>query len=293
VRKFVLIGGMPRSGTNLLRRIIGSHSQIAIPPGEFHFFSQYKNGRTVEQILGNERLKQWNMDFAPFSSLPHGEAFIKTLTCYAENCGKEIPGEKTPLNEFYYNLIQAWLHDYDLKFLQLVRNPLDVMASYKHAPFRRGERGEGFDVPAQCRDWHRSVSLGLARSYANPTGYCLVKYEDLTVDPIASTQRACGFLGVPFEEARMLNLSDFAGHADNTSFTHTSEHSHGRYATIHQLAARKHHLTEAEREAVGRLCGELAQALGYDDVDLRPPDVETSPPGLIAKLKGIARKYAS
>ena len=66
--KFVLIGGVPRSGTNLARRIIGSHSKIAIPPGEFQFFRQYVKGKSVAQILANKRLKLWNIDLSDLRS---------------------------------------------------------------------------------------------------------------------------------------------------------------------------------------------------------------------------------
>lgn len=43
-RRFVLIAGMPRSGTNLVRRIVGSHSEIAIPSAEFVFLEKYSWG---------------------------------------------------------------------------------------------------------------------------------------------------------------------------------------------------------------------------------------------------------
>ena len=169
MQKFVLIGGMGRSGTNLLRRIVGSHSKIAIPPTESKFFSQCRLGASVPEILANEKLKSWNMDFMPFYGLSHAAAFRGALGCYTESLGKEIPGEKSPLNEFHYDLIEQWLEDhYAIRFLQLVRNPLDVIASHKHAPFRRDERGTLADLPSKCGRWLRSVSLGLARGYAYP-----------------------------------------------------------------------------------------------------------------------------
>ena len=148
VRRFVLIGGVGRSGTSLLRRIVGSHSRIAIPPSESKFFSQYRLGRTVGEILTNERLKQWDLDLRPLYGLSHPDAFRSALAMYAESRGKEIPGEKSPLNEFHYDLVQHWLQDYyDIRFLQLVRNPLDVIASHKHAAVSRRRPGSGARCP--------------------------------------------------------------------------------------------------------------------------------------------------
>jgi hypothetical protein len=284
VQKFVIIGGMERSGTNLLRRIIGSHSKIAIPPSEFKFFGQYKLGKTVEQIFANEKLRQWDMDFRPFYPLTHPEAYRRTLACYAEVRGKDIPGEKTPLNEFHYDLIEEWLKDYDVRFLQLVRNPLDVIASHKHAPFRGDKRGKELDVTSQCGRWRRSVSIGLARAYVRPDKYCIVRYEDLTADPIEVTRTLCDFLGVDFEEARMLTMSDYAGRVDNTSFAQTDDDRHAEYATIRRLGTRKHHLTDKEQAVIARLAGELARALGYEDDDLWRRSDTVATPGFMRKM---------
>ena len=293
VQRIVVIGGMQRSGTNLLRRIVGSNSRIAIPPTEFKFFAQYKMGATVDQIFANRKLRQWKIDLRPFASLPHPEAFRQALAHYADACGKEIPGEKTPLNEFHYSLIEQWLQDYELRFLQMVRNPLDVIASHKHAPHRGDKRGTQIDVRSQCARWRRSVSLGLARAYATPEKYRVVRYEDLTADPVGVTRTLCDYLGVEFEEARMLTLSDYTGRVGNTSFVQTDGDRHAEYPTIRQLGTRKHHLTPQERAVIAQLCGELAEALGYDDDDLRtrarPPEGKRPEADRLDQDRGRAR----
>ena len=270
MQTFVLIGGVGRSGTNLLRRIVGSHPQIAVPPSESGFFEQYRRGRTVGEILAGESLRRWDVDLTPYHGLSHPEAFRQALAGYAEHCGKAIPGEKTPQNEFHYDLIRDWLQDDDVRFLHIVRNPLDMVASYKHAPFRGRDRGRLVDVASRCELWRRSVSLGLARAYADPASYHLVRYEDLTADPVETTRRLCAFLGVAFE-ARMLTLSDYAPRGNNTSFEEVEGDSHPVHPAIRRLPTRKVHLTAAERDVVAGHCGELAEALGYGDADLEPP----------------------
>ena len=50
-RRFVLIGGMPRSGTTLVKTIVGSHSRIAIPPGDFPYAERAVTGLSVEEIF--------------------------------------------------------------------------------------------------------------------------------------------------------------------------------------------------------------------------------------------------
>ena len=264
--KFVLIGGIARSGTNLVRRIIGSHSKIAIPPGEFNFFSKYTKGKTVEEILKNPRLNKWNINFSDLRNLDHREVFIQSLQRYADKIGKEIPGEKTPFNEFYYDIFKEWLKNFDLKFIHLVRNPFDVMASYKH--FQRVKNKQNYNIRNISRhiiNWQRSVSMGLARAYMFPSLYYLLKYEDIAFDPESRTREICSFLGVDFEKERLLNFSDYAGHKDNTSFPENDLEKHRVYNTIRRPESRKHHLDKSEIQQIVTICGELANALGYND----------------------------
>jgi hypothetical protein len=289
VRKIVLIGGMPRSGTNLARRIIGSHSKIAIPAGEFKFFSKYLAGKSVTEILTYDRLKSWNIDFSDLYSCDYREAFITSLTRYTESVGKEILGEKTPYNEFYYDIVQDWLKGFDLKFVHLVRNPFDVIASYKYAPFRQNHSA---NVAANSKMWLRSVMIGLAREHLNPDGYYLLKYEDITTDPVGQTRILCKFLSVDFEEERMLNLVDFKGHEDNTSFPQPAVEKNQDYSAIRSPESRKHHLSDSEIRVVSSICGEIAWALGYDDDEFKPSCPEPANLGIMKRLRRSARNLS-
>ena len=78
----------------------------------------------------------------------------------------------------------------------------------------------------------------------------------------------CDFVGVAFEEARMLNQSDYAGRVVNTSFAQSDGTRHAEYTAIRQPESRKRHLTDEERAVIASHCGELADALGYVDEDL-------------------------
>lgn len=284
MEKIIVIGGMARSGTNLTRRIIGSHSQIAIPPAEFQFFKKYHQHKNVEQILSNKRLADWNVDFSDLYSLDPREVYVKALQRYAQQAGKDIAGEKSPYNEFYLDTIESWLSDLDLKFVLMVRNPFDVLASYKHKPF-----GDDFGpdndswVPEFVKKWHRSVCLGLAKSHAQPEHYFVLKYEDLTRDTATKTAELCRFLDVEFEQENMLNLSAFASNKNNTSFTSSREPNSD--SKIYAPPSRKRYLTKNEISQVRSTCGELAWALGYEDEDFKPaPSQQKGATGLKKKF---------
>ena len=95
--------------------------------------------------------------------------------------------------------------------------------------------------------------MGLARAHYDPEGYHLLKYEDLAADPVGTTQTLCAFLEVEFEKVRMLNLQDFEGHQDNTSFLRDRGEKHREFGAIRKPASRKHYLTESEIQVVGHI----------------------------------------
>ena len=292
MKKFVVIGGAPRSGTNLVRRIIGSHSRIAIPPGEFQFFTRLSRGRTVEQVLERERLKKWDIDFTPYVERDPGEVFVRVLETYTQQAGKEIPGEKTPFNEFFYGEIKEALKGYELKFVHVVRNPLDVMASYKHMrSLRQEENYDLNDIAVHTRNWQRSLMLGLARAHQEPEHYYLLRYEDLASRPVENTRKLCNFLDVDFEEERMLQLCDSSTRKDNTSFVDSSGTEHETYQSIKAPVSRKSYLNSSEVRRICDVCGEAARAYGYDDPDFvcLPPEPEGA--GVYAKMVDFTRTH--
>ena len=67
----IFIGGMNRSGTSLMRQLIGSHSQVAMPPTEFGFFSRFPQTtsrlsrsnfeRSLSALLECEKIAEWDL----------------------------------------------------------------------------------------------------------------------------------------------------------------------------------------------------------------------------------------
>lgn len=296
MRKFVLIGGMPRSGTTLIETIIGSHSKISIPPGDFPFVEKYVVGRSVKIIfdeLGKSPVwKFWRIvDFSDLYDKEHRDAFIETLVRYAKGTDKEIPGAKSPYNEFYFDVLQNWLKEFELKFIHIVRNPFDMMASLRHSPFHRYKLKKKFedDVLVHSRNWCRSVSMGSSRALLNQGEYYLLKYEDLVTNPRDTTQSLCAFLGVDFQEERMLNRVDYQYHNSNTSFPKAPEKRKSK-DYVYELSTRKHYLTDSEIQVISSICGELGQVLEYEDQDLRSFPYERPRLSVKRKLRRVATK---
>lgn len=299
MNRVVLIGGLGRSGTNLARRIVGSHSEVAMSPVEFKYFENLKSGNSVRQILTREKFtRRFPLDVTDLYSAPADQVFRDLLSRYAESIGKPIAGEKSPSNEFYYPAIMNALKGFDVRFIHLVRNPYDAIASFKHAHFRAAENHDNplQGIAARAEKWTRSLSLGSARALFQPQAYCLVKFEDLTKDSVNTTARLCEFLDVEFERDRMLSLSDFSENRDNTSFSASdstkSSDAVDNTGRVHALESRKGYLTEQEIQLVGSICGEMAQAIGYEDEDFNAePGKEVASAG--RARRNIGRRIAN
>lgn len=283
-RRFVLIGGMPRSGTTLVKTVVGSHSRIAIPPGDFPYAERAVTGIGVEEIFALFRKKEtWKLwavqDFSSLFQLDHGAAFRSTLIRYADGLGKDISGAKAPFSEFYLDHYEDWLSGDELRFIYVLRNPFDDLASLKHSHIHRHWRNFRDLLGVHARNWLRSVSIALARERSDPEHFLIVRYEDFVDDPVRHGEAICRFIGVDFEAASMLNRSDYAYHDTNTSFPehYAARQDKSRY--IYSAESRKHALTPAEIEKIGGLCGEVAVALGYAD-----PDFVTAPPEQLERL---------
>jgi hypothetical protein len=243
-------------------------------PVEFKLFEKCGRGKSVRDILSQEKFtRRFQLDVSDLYSASPDQAYRELLFRYARSIGKPVAGEKSPGNELYYPAIMESLKGFDVRFIHLVRNPFDAIASFKHAYFRTQTPHHNplAEVTARAERWRRSLCLGLARALYRPEVYCLVKFEDLTNDTVNTTTKLCEFLDVEFEQDRMLELADFSKHRDNTSFSDrnspmptTDSESTGR---IRALESRKGHLTEEEIQAVGAICGEMAQAIGYQDED--------------------------
>ena len=292
-QKFVLIGGMPRSGTTLIETVIGSHSEIAIPPGDFPFAEQCVRGMSVSKIFNVLGTREtWNLweqkNFEPLFDENHEQAFRQSLTNYCVALGKRIPGAKAPYNEFFFETYRSWLRDHDLKFVHVVRNPLDVLASLKHSHIHKNLQVFDDLLETQARNWSRSTALGLARRQQYPGNYFLFEYEAFVGSPGASVAKLCDFIGVAPEPARMLNRVDYGYHDTNTSFPNVVRDQREQDEYVYRTSSRKSFLDHAEIDLIAAVCGEVAHAIGYTDEDFKPrrPDY----PGSVKPSVRVARR---
>jgi hypothetical protein len=280
---------MPRSGTTLIETVIGSHSRIAIPPGDFPFAESAAKGLEIKDIFSMLSKKQtwklWHVqDFSSVANMSYGEAFRTTLIQYAEGVGKDMPGAKAPFSEFFIDTYQYWLSADRMKFIYVLRNPFDVMASLKYSQIHTNWHGFRDLIEVQSRNWLRSTSVIMAKAYSEPRDFFVLRYEDFVGDPIRVGEQMCEFLGIEFEERDMLNRTGYAYHDTNTSFPDSFAERENKTTYIYEADSRKACLTHTEIDLVARTCGETALSLGYKD-----PDFSVQPPEHMDKVNKLTK----
>lgn len=249
---------MPRSGTQLMRRLLGSHTHIAVPTKEFKTHDVLTGQLDVESYLERLPLDEWGIGWRDLIDRPIGEVYPELLRRCAAAVGKPIGGEKSPGNEHCFEQMSEWFALDHLVVVHMVRDPVERLASLTRAPFR-AHVDVDVDPTRQGRLWCASVRRAVHRSMAAPESYRMVRYEDLTADPERVAKELFGVIGVDHEPAA-LDLWAYDT-PDNTSFPEADR------STVPQIRVPPSRAGVLDDEQVERMIeatGPLAAAVGYE-----------------------------
>jgi hypothetical protein len=214
----VFIVGCPRSGTTLLRLMLGSHPDLSIPP-ESHFIPKVwsvrrryqgngsvKVERLAADIMRNDRFREWHLPddevMVRLRSLrdPRIADVIEALfVAYAEREGKRRWGDKTP--GYALEMVRITKMFPTARFIHLIRDGRDVATSFR----------DNFDEirwTDAAIAWATRVRKGRAQGRAvGSDKYLEVRYEDLVSDPPSVLTSICDFIDLPYVP-EMLEYSD-------------------------------------------------------------------------------------
>ncbi|MDW3218209.1 MAG: sulfotransferase [Acidimicrobiales bacterium] len=217
---FVFIVGCGRSGTTMLRSMLDSHPEVAIPR-ESYFIDTMRRRRDgyvgatgfdverfLDDLLPDVRFRRWELDPEMVADAVRaaepadlGAACRAVYDVFAREQGATRPFDKTPM----YALCVPELHQLfpDARFVHLVRDGRDVAASYAETDF--GPRG----LAAAASYWRRVIrAVDAASAVVGPEQLRTFRYEDLAADPAGTLQAISAFVELDYDE-RML---DFATH---------------------------------------------------------------------------------
>ena len=259
----IFIGGVPRSGTTMLRMIVDSHSALACGP-EMRLIPQIcEMYRAAAQTADGPAGGAWALDRVQVR-----EAFADMIAGLLEPArrasGKARIAEKTPANGAWF----AELRELFPKAPQIhvIRDGRDVVASLLGLDWRDGRTGQPFDFVRSARAaaamWVRQISLA-RDAFALPEAEGRVfelRYEAVIESPRETLERLFVFLGEPWEEQVLdFHLNPRADAGENE----TSAAQVSRPLYRESLGRWRRDLSPAQLAEVMDEAGETLAALGY------------------------------
>ncbi|GAA4219422.1 sulfotransferase family protein [Actinocatenispora rupis] len=180
LRSPVFVLSSIRSGSTLLRVMLGSHSEI-FAPHEMHLGNIQAN---ADSWFAEAAVQEAGLDEQELTHMMWDAMLARML----RDSGKSVLVEKTPYHVFLYRKIAAtWP---DARFVFLLRHPGSIHQSWQEAH-------PSMSADEVTADVLRYVK-GVEQARTDLPGLD-VTYEELVSDPEGQTRRLCAFLGVAWE----------------------------------------------------------------------------------------------
>lgn len=278
--------GSARSGTTLLRLMLNSHPDVAVPPEsrfitELYTDEEVDAERTLQALGEHHRFGAWELslddvrkELGRSGRVHFVDVIAAAYQAYAKARGKVRWGDKTPRYVEHMPLISGLFPD--ARFVHLVRDGRNVALSYADVPFGPKTVGQVAEL------WGGRVAEGIAAGrQLGDDRYLEVCYELLTGAGQTESQlrQLCDFLSLPFD-SEMLEYTEQARSAVLDRATQYNPHI--TEGVQSQVRSWESSMPEEHIEIFEAVAGEVLSQLGYER---RFPH-----PGRVARAKGALSK---
>lgn len=207
----IIIMSSERSGSNLLRKILGEHSTISAPT-PVHFFkflskiypymqtgSSYTKNEFLTDVIYLSKEGSGNWDYNEneinknIDACSFPELIGRVYDAYAKQGSKEVwLSKENDIFEYAFQITKVYP---DARFIYLVRDCRDVCCSEIKIPSRRRH------VRFHAEKWEaEQLKSLLVYNELKHTGNChLIKYEDILISPESTIKNICQYLDITFE----------------------------------------------------------------------------------------------
>ncbi len=273
----IFILSSERSGSNLLRRILGAHSLISAPP-PLHLFhtlselliytgplNQSENIQSiVEDAVARTKIKgthlSWNIDIdlnKIYSNINTGslpEIIYMIYKQYTDSEQSKFCIIKE--NNLYEHVDYIINYLNSAKFIFLVRDARDVICSNKKIKSRKGH------VYALAEKWNyeQTKNIQIYNKISLNNKIILIRYEDLLNNPYNEIERICKFIGIDFESEMIHFHNDESANieANKTEYWKNlnqplMKYNQGKY--LKELSRREIHIVETVTRQIMEILG--------------------------------------
>jgi hypothetical protein len=211
----VIVLGVGRSGTTLLRVLLDRNGELAIPYETF-FVPQlaHRHGRRprLDKFLDDlARLRTlYDWDVRPEDVRPRlregmtiGEAIAAIFETYADRQGKPRWGDKTPLYMQQLPLLERLFPD--AIWVHLVRDGRDAALSFLELPegFAGKTWAQSRTVAQFAARWRTEILSARRLGRRAGSRYLELRYEDLVAEPEQELRRICEHASLPWEDGML------------------------------------------------------------------------------------------
>jgi hypothetical protein len=277
----LIVLGVSRSGTTLLRVMLDRSPGITIPDESFFvplLARRYK--RIIEpdafvNDLGRiPALRAWGVSLDEValrlrSGMKTGEAIAAIFETYAEKVGKPRWGDKTPMYMRHLPLLERLFPD--SQYVHLVRDGRDAALSFIEMPegtFTRTWAHPGDAAGFACL-WRKEV--GDARALGARIGmgrYLEVHYEDLVAETPQVVESICDFADLPFEP----DMVEYEGAVNVSDKPHQQRLLQSPTVGVRSW---RDDMSAADVRAFEAIAGDRLSELGYELLEPRPRSPST------------------
>lgn len=260
----VVILGVSRSGTTLLKEMLDRHSRLAVPT-ESYFIPQLwdRHGERPDpeafraDLARLQRVREWGVRPEELRLGPtFGDCVQAVYRAYAEAQGKERFGDKTPAYMQHLELLERAFPG--AQYVHLIRDGRDAALSFvamRRRPRFNWARPRGL-LSFACQ-WRTEVEG--ARRFAPAGRYLELRYEDLVAEPERKLRDVCAFLGLEFEPGMLQYHRE--GLPDHPMLAEAPRPGRSRW---------REQLAPGQVERFEAVAGDLLAELGYERAFPRP-----------------------
>jgi hypothetical protein len=266
----VIVLGVRRSGTTLLRVMLDRNAELAMPD-ESYFIPQLARRHRgtvdltafVDDLSRLATLVEWGLSPGAVRGrlrrgMVTGEAIAAVFEAYAADRGKPRWGDKTPLYMQYLPLLERLFPT--AGFVHLIRDGRDAAVSFLSVP--RGIMTEGWGYPHDAAGFAAqwATEVRNARALGRRVGaarYLELRYEDLVADPAASLAEVCGFAALEYDDAML----GYVGQTDSALKEHQQRLNEPPRVGVRDWRTE---MSADDRAAFEAVAGDLLAELGYE-----------------------------
>jgi hypothetical protein len=264
----LLVLGVRRSGTTLLRVMLDRHPDLAVPD-ESYFIPQLADRQRSEievdafmdDLSRLPTIREWEIPLDEVRArlrpgMPLGAAIGAVYETYAARQGKSRWGDKTPMYMQRLPLLERLFPD--ARYVHLIRDGRDTAVSFLSMPpgivtrtwAHPGSAGEF------ASQWRAEVEDARALGKRVGDRYLETRYEALVADPERELRAISAFAALEFDPAML----EYAGNVDVSAKPHQQSL---KKAPTPGLRDWRTELSSDDVAAFEEVAGDLLRELGY------------------------------